>query len=109
MEVMQSVFSIFTMIGIGVLISWKLEFDDKNSSGLSKLVMSVTLPAYMITNISENFSSELLLSMGSWLIVPFATIGFCYVLGFLAARLISHPQTPCVRIVVPLPELNSRH
>ena len=92
MEIMQSVFSILMMIGIGVLISWRLGFDEKNSAGLSKLVMSVTLPAYMIANISGNFSRELLLSMGHWLIVPFATIGFCYVLGFLAARLISLPQ-----------------
>ena len=92
MQIIQSVLSILLMIGIGVVISWKMGFDEKNSAGLSKLVISVTLPAYMISNISVNYSSDSLISMAPGLVVPFASMGVCYVLGHLIARLIQLPK-----------------
>ena len=51
METVQSVLSILMMIGIGVFVAWKLGFDEKNSAGLASLVINITLPAYMISNI----------------------------------------------------------
>ena len=92
MQIIQSVLSILLMIGIGVFISWKMGFDERNSAGLSKLVISVTLPAYMISNISVNYSSDSLISMAPGLVVPFASMGVCYVLGHFAARLIRLPK-----------------
>jgi len=92
MAIIQSVLSILLMIGIGVVISWKMGFDEVNSAGLSKLVIGVTLPAYMISNISMNYSSESLMSMAPGLAVPFASMGICYVLGYFTARLIHLPK-----------------
>jgi len=92
MEIIQSVLSILLMIGIGVFVAWKMGFDEQNSAGLSKLVISVTLPAFMISNISVNYSSDSLISMAPGLAVPFASMGICYVLGFFAARLIHLPE-----------------
>ncbi len=89
MAAFQSVLSILLMIGIGVLVSWRLDFDEKNSAGLSKLVMSVTLPAYMISNISANYSKESLIAMAPGLLVPLVSMGICYILGFAAARMLS--------------------
>lgn len=80
------------MIGIGVFVAWKMGFDEQNSAGLSKLVIGVTLPAFMISNISVNYSSDSLISMAPGLAVPFASMGICYVLGFLAAKLIRLPE-----------------
>jgi len=91
MEIIQSVLSILLMIGIGVVISWKMGFDEENSVGLSKLVIGVTLPAFMISNISMNYSSDSLISMAPGLVVPFASMGICYVLGFFAAKLLRLP------------------
>ncbi|MBS1227841.1 MAG: malate transporter [Proteobacteria bacterium] len=92
MEIIQSVLSILLMIGIGVFVAWKMGFDEQNSAGLSKLVIGVTLPAFMISNISVNYSSDSLISMAPGLAVPFASMGICYVLGFLAAKLIRLPE-----------------
>ena len=91
METIQSVLSILLMIGIGVFAAWKMGFDEQNSAGLSKLVIGVTLPAFMIANISVNYSSDSLIAMAPGLAVPFATLGICYVLGTCAARLIDLP------------------
>ena len=80
------------MIGIGVFISWKMGFDEQNSAGLSKLVIGVTLPTFMISNISVNYSSDSLIAMAPGLVVPFASMGICYVLGHFAAKLIQLPK-----------------
>ena len=80
------------MIGIGVVISWKMGFNEENSGGLAKLVIGVTLPAFMISNISMNYSSDSLISMAPGLAVPFAAMGLCYVLGYFTARLIKLPK-----------------
>ena len=88
METVQSVLSILMMIGIGVFVAWKLGFDEKNSAGLASLVINITLPAYMISNISLNYTTESLLAIAPGLAVPFAALGICYVLGKVTARLI---------------------
>lgn len=92
MEMMQGVLSILLMIGIGVFIAWKMGFDERNSAGLARLVIGVTLPAFIISNISQNYSSSSLIAMGPGLVVPFASMGLCYVLGFFVARLIDLPK-----------------
>ena len=92
MEMMQGVLSILLMIGIGVFIAWKMGFDERNSAGLAKLVIGVTLPAFMISNISQNYSSSSLIAMAPGLAVPFASMGLCYVLGYFTARLIDLPK-----------------
>ena len=92
MVALQSVLSILLMMSIGVLVSWRLDFDERNSAGLSKLVMAVTLPMYMISNISVNYSKESLIAMAPGLLVPFVAMGGCYVLGFFAARLLRLPR-----------------
>ena len=74
METVQSVLSILMMIGIGVFVAWKLGFDEKNSAGLASLVINITLPAYMISNISLNYTTESLLAIAPGLAVPMPTL-----------------------------------
>ncbi len=92
MQAIQSVFSILMMIGIGVFVAWKLGFNELNSAGLASLVINITLPAYMISNICLNYDHASLLAMAPGLVIPFAALGICYVLGFLAARALQIPR-----------------
>jgi malate permease and related proteins len=92
MEIIQSVLSILLMIGIGVFVSWKMGFDEKNSAVLAKLVINIALPAYMISNIMLNYTRDSLISMAPGLVVPFASMGICYLLSQLAAKLIHLPE-----------------
>jgi predicted permease len=92
MAIVQSVLAILLMIGIGVFIAWRLGFDERNSAGLAALVVNVALPAYMISNISLNYSKESLLALAPGLVVPFASLGICFVLAWIAARLVDVPR-----------------
>jgi len=91
MHLIDSVLAILLMIGVGVFAAWKMGFNEQNSTALPRLVIGVTLPAYMISNISVNYSSESLIAMAPGLSVPFAALGICYVLGTFVARLIGLP------------------
>ncbi len=92
MAIIQSVLSILLMIGIGVFIAWRLGFDEKKSAAIAALVINVTLPAYMIANISGNYSRESLLALAPGLVVPFAALGLCYLIALVAARLVGVPE-----------------
>ena len=92
MQIIESVLAILLMIGIGVFAAWKMGFNEQNSTALPKLVIGITLPAYMISNIAANYSSESLIAMAPGLVVPFAALGICYVLGAFVARLIDLPR-----------------
>ena len=92
MQIIESVLAILLMIGIGVFAAWKMGFNEQNSTALPKLVIGITLPAYMISNIAANYSSESLIAMAPGLVVPFAALGICYVLGAFVARLIDLPK-----------------
>ena len=92
MAIIQSVLSILLMIGIGAFIAWRLGFDEKRSAAIASLVINVTLPAYMISNISLNYSKESLFALAPGLAVPFASLGLCYLLACVAARLVAVPE-----------------
>lgn len=92
MHLIESVLAILLMIGTGVFAAWKMGFNEQNSTALPRLVVGVTLPAYMISNIAANYSSASLIAMAPGLAVPFAALGLCYGLGFLVARLIGVPD-----------------
>jgi malate permease and related proteins len=84
----QSVFSIVIMIIIGYVLMKKGWFDAKSQELLSKLVTNVSLPPLMIYTLLTHFDRESLIKSGSGLIIPFVSIGFCYVLGTLLSRFI---------------------
>jgi len=91
LEAVQSVLSIIFMITIGYFLSSKGWFDEKSSKLLSKLVVNLSLPAYMISNLVSNYSKDELLKLGSGLVIPFSSMILCYLIAIAAARLIKIP------------------
>lgn len=83
-----SVFSIVIMISIGYILTAKGWFDDKVSKVFSKLVCNLALPGLMISDLMSNFDQEKLSHLSKGLIVPFLSIGICYLISMAASKII---------------------
>lgn len=83
-----SVFSIVIMICVGYILTKKKWFDESVSKLFSKLVCNIALPCLMISDLVGNFDREKLSSLSSGLIVPFASMAICYIVGVILSKII---------------------
>lgn len=88
LNAVQSVLSIIIMIALGYVLSFKGWFDDKSSALLSKLVVNIALPAYMISNLMSTYDKQKLLELRNGLVIPFASMGICYLISMFIAKVI---------------------
>lgn len=84
----QGVLSILLILGIGYYLSYKGWFDDNTQKLFSRIVMNVSLPAYMIVNFLSTYNKEELIHLVHGLGVPFISMVICYITGILMAKLI---------------------
>jgi auxin efflux carrier (AEC) len=84
----QSVLSIVVMIALGYYLTRKGLFDEDVAALFSKLVISVSLPAMIVSNILTVFDREELLSAGKGIIIPFVSMLICYAAAVSVAKLI---------------------
>ena len=85
---LQSVLSIVVMIALGYYLTRKGLFDQGVSTLFSRLVLEVSLPAMMVSNLLTVFDREKLYSAGKGLIIPFASMVICYTAAMAVAKLI---------------------
>lgn len=85
---LQSVLSIIFMISIGYILAYKKWIDDKVNNIFSKLVINISLPALMLSNLMTTFTREKLGQAGKGLIIPFLSIILCYAVSVLVSKLI---------------------
>lgn len=81
----QGVLTIFLLIAVGYFLSFKGWFDDKSRVLISKMVTTVALPSYMISNLLTTYTKDKLISLAGGLIVPVFTM----LLGLVIAYVIS--------------------
>ncbi|MGE5632018.1 MAG: AEC family transporter [Caulobacteraceae bacterium] len=84
----QSVLSIVIMIGLGYYLTRKGWFGEDTSKLFSRLVVSISLPALMISNLVTTFDRDKLIGAGAGIIIPFASMLLCYTAGMITAKLI---------------------
>lgn len=85
---LQSVFSVIVMIVLGFFLAKRKWFEGNSSALISRLVVSVALPAYMISNLMSSYDKAKLLSMLPGLPIPFlAMLGSFLVASGLAVVL----------------------
>lgn len=87
-----SVFTVILMIAIGFALAKRGWFDAKASALISRLVVSLALPAYMIANLMGGYDKAKLLSLLPGLPVPFAVMLICYAIGTLLALALRVPK-----------------
>ena len=92
MPVFESVLSILLMIGTGAFCAWRLGFSEENSAMLVRLVMNITLPTYMVSNICLNHTHDSLIAMAPGLVVPFSALLIAYGIAIVVARWLKLPR-----------------
>ncbi len=88
-DALQSVFTIFIMIGLGYYLTKKGWFDHKISELFSKLVTKVSLPAFMISNLLSSFTKERLTQSLMGLFIPFLSMLIMYFISFIIIKVIN--------------------
>ncbi len=57
-QALEGIFTIVFVVAIGYALAKKGWFDERSSALIAKLVTSVSLPLYMITSLTKNFTLE---------------------------------------------------
>jgi auxin efflux carrier (AEC) len=84
----QSVLSIVVMIALGYYLTRKGLFNEGVAELFSKLVINVSLPAMIVSNILTVFDRDSLYSAGIGIIIPFVSMLICYSAAVLVSKLI---------------------
>jgi malate permease and related proteins len=92
LSALQSVFSVILMIAIGFALAKRKWFEGNSSSLLSRLVVSVALPAYMISNLMGSYDKPKLISMLPGLPVPFLAMIGSYLIASALAVVLKVPK-----------------
>lgn len=85
-QALEGIFTIVFVVGIGYYLSYKKWFDDRSSKLIARLVTSVSLPLYMITSLTKNFTFEKLLKLAPDMLLPICSILLAMVIGLIAAK-----------------------
>lgn len=91
LDSVQGVLTILLMILVGYWLTKKGWFDEKASALLSRIVIGISLPALMVSNISSSFDKEAILRLGPGVIVPLVTILSSYGLAYLLGMILRLP------------------
>jgi malate permease and related proteins len=83
LDALQSVLTIFLMIGLGAFLTKKGWFNESTGKLFSKIVIKVSLPAFMISNLTSSFTKDMLLTSSFGIGIAFLNMIICYGLGQL--------------------------
>lgn len=88
LSALGSVLSVILMIALGFVLAKRGWFGESSGALVSRLVVSIALPSYMIANLMGGYDRSKLLSMLPGLPVPFAAMLACYAIGAGIAALL---------------------
>lgn len=86
-QALDGIFTIVFVVAIGYALSKKGWFDDKSSALIAKLVTSISLPLYMITSLSKNFTAEKLAELAPDMLLPIGSMLLAMIIGKLMVKL----------------------
>lgn len=88
LQALTGIFTIVFVVGVGFCLSKKGWFDEKTSSLFARLVTNVSLPCYVITGLTKNFTLEKLISLVPDLVLPAASVVLAMIIGAAVTRLL---------------------
>jgi malate permease and related proteins len=88
LSAIEGVLSIILMIILGFILAKRRWFEGDSSVLVSRLVVRVALPAYMVANLMGGYDREKLVSMLPGLPIPFAVMIITYILATALAALL---------------------
>ncbi len=86
LHAVQSVITLCLIVGLGAVLAAKGWFGKDSKALLPRLVTLVSLPAYMLYNITHSFNRDDLLHLAYGLIVPVGSILITYAVSLVLAR-----------------------
>ena len=92
LQALDGIFTIVFVVGIGYVLSKKGWFDDKSSALIAKIVTTVSLPLYMITSLTKNFTAEKLVTLAPDMLLPICSMLLAMVVGKIMAKLFNVRQ-----------------
>lgn len=84
-KALESVFAVLIMVGVGFVLAKRRRISAEASSLISRIVISVALPSYMIANLMGGYDRAKLLEMLPGLPIPVITMLTCFALGGIIA------------------------
>lgn len=93
LRALESVVSVLLMVGLGFGLGRRAKPGPEASALLSRLVMSVALPAYMLANLLGGYDRARLLSLLPGLPIPYLVMLLSYGLAVLLGRVSRVPPT----------------
>lgn len=85
---LQGVLGIAIMLSIGYCLAHKGWLDENISGVFSKILMNVSIPCLMISNLLGNFNKDKLLGSGTGLLIAYGTILISLLTGTVLSRII---------------------
>ncbi len=86
MAVLNQIFVLFSLILVGYVVKKLKIVSDEFQAGIAPLVLNVTLPAFILSSMTFEFSLEILKSSGKLIIISFAMYGVAFILSKLYSR-----------------------
>ncbi|CQR72220.1 putative transporter YfdV [Sporomusa ovata DSM 2662] len=85
---LESILSIIIMIFLGYILTQRGVFNENTGKAFTTLVLKISLPAYMVWNLTNTFDQEKLLHLVGGITIPFISMLACYSVGWLISKLI---------------------
>lgn len=85
-QALEGIFTIVFVVGLGYALNKKGWFDEGSSALIARLVTSVSLPLYMITSLTKNFTLEKLVQLAPDMLLPVGSMLLAMLTGVLCAR-----------------------
>lgn len=92
LDSVQSIFAIISMILVGVFFSYKKWFNQETATLFSKIVVNISVPGFMISNLVTNYTKSKLIEISGGFIIPFSSMLIMYLFGFILAKWIKVPD-----------------
>lgn len=87
----ESILVIVMMISVGIIISRRNWLDDRTSSFIARLVVTIALPSYLILNFAKDYDRAKLISILPGLPIPFILILIANVIALLLVKIVKVP------------------
>lgn len=88
LDSLQSALSLVVIIALGYYLTHRGMFDDGVANLFTNLVINISLPAMIVSNLVSAFDRDKLYSAGRGLLIPFATMLICYAAAVVITALI---------------------
>lgn len=91
LDAVQSILTIFAMMAVGYYLTGRGWFDEDVSELFSKMVIKVSLPAFMFSNMISTFDRGRLTELAAGLVIPIASMILLYIISSYVAKLLRIP------------------